>query len=155
MSAGDLEIFKVVFEKHRSKGLLLDTNVLMLYLAGLTNRDLIKTFKPISSYHYLQNDFDRISDIVSFFTRLATTPHILTEVSNHSDKLKGADRLNFCKVIQLFTAKSDEYCPPSKELSQREYFPKFGLTDTAISEIAPGKFFVLTTDFELAGHLRK
>ncbi|HEX3799916.1 MAG TPA: hypothetical protein VH413_14575 [Verrucomicrobiae bacterium] len=155
MSADYSEILENIFGKHRKQAILLDTNILMLYLVGLTNRSLIQRFKPISNQRFSESDFDLLCEIISRFKNLITTPHILTEVSNHSDKLKGKDRWKFCNVIRLFITESDEHYSPSKELSQQEYFPEFGLTDTAISKVAAGKFFVLTTDFKLAALLGK
>jgi hypothetical protein len=140
---------------YRTKGLLLDTNLLLLYLVGNAVPQALSTFKPTVNQGFTKNDFDLLSQIASLFSKLITTPHILTEVSNHSDKLKGRLRQQFSDYMVAFIQGLEEESQPSRQLCVRAEFPRFGLTDTAIAAIAPKRFFVLTVDFQLAGHLQK
>lgn len=39
-----------LIEKHRANGLLIDANLLILYLIGKTNKDRIPTFKRTQQY---------------------------------------------------------------------------------------------------------
>jgi hypothetical protein len=155
MSAGELNVLLGRLQKYRSKGLLVDTNLLLLYLIGVARPDRVTTFKPITNQGFIWEDFERLNRIVSGFNRLITTPHIMTEVSNHLGKTKGQDRHDLCQIIRRLTQLWDERYATSAALSQRDEFAKFGLTDTAISEAAPGRFLVITVDFELTGYLAK
>jgi rRNA-processing protein FCF1 len=136
------------------RGLLVDTNVLLLFLLGSLDRKLIQ-HKIVSNQGFDEADFDSLVTFVSRFQKLITTPHILTEVSNHAEKLKGEDRQRiFLKLVSLIEA-MDEHSEPSKQISRSDAFVRFGLTDAAISAIAKKQFLVLTVDFALTGYLRK
>jgi len=144
-----------LIERNRNKGVLVDANILLLLIIGTVDRNLVQNFRGTQNQGFTPEDYDLLLGILGYFQRLLTTPHILTEVSNHSDKLKG-QHAETCRVFlaQLFT-KMDERYQPSKELCQSEAFPRFGLTDTAIFNLAPGQCLVLTTDFKLTGVLEK
>ncbi len=155
MSADDSNSWRSQFRKYGGKGLLVDTNLLILYLVGLATPQRITTFKPIVNQGFSTADFELLRKITLLFKRLVTTPHILTEISNHSDKLKGVDKLRFYALLRSKLVGWKEHYTESAELCQRDEFIKLGLTDTAITDIAPGNFLVITVDFELAGHLQK
>jgi len=69
-----------LIEKHRPNGVMIYTNVLILYLVGKTNKRLILNFKRTQAYAV--EDFELLDRFVSHFNKLITTPHVLTEVSN-------------------------------------------------------------------------
>jgi hypothetical protein len=143
-----------VMSEYCRRGLLVDTNVLLLFLLGSLDRKLIQ-HKIVSNQGFDEADFDSLVAFVSRFQKLITTPHILTEVSNHAEKLKGEDRQRiFPKLVSLIEA-MDEHSEPSKQISRSDAFVRFGLTDAAISAIAKKQFLVLTVDFALTGYLRK
>jgi hypothetical protein len=153
MSAENL---REIFQKYRAKGLLVDSNLLLLYLSGRANVELISASKPLRSHSFTLDDYAALYRVVGFFgKRLFTTPHILTEVSNLSTKLPGATRIAFFQSTLPRIAEWQERYVPSQLLSQHDCFPRFGLTDTAIINLAPGSLLVLTIDFELSGYLQK
>ena len=84
--------FTPLFEKYRNKGLLLDTNLLLLLLIGSGVPHLLETFKPIQNQGFKKKDFELLARACSFFKTLITTPHILTETSNHSGKVSEPHR---------------------------------------------------------------
>ncbi len=155
MKTDGSEILSELLQKYRGKGLLLDTNLLLLYLVGAVHPARVATFKPIANQGFLRQDFDLLLRIAGSFKKMVTTPHILTEVSNHSVKLKRDEGITFCRVIGALLKNWDERYTESALLCQREEFQKIGLTDTAIGETAAGRCLVMTVDFELAGHLQK
>jgi hypothetical protein len=63
-----------------SGGLLVDTNLLVLYAIGTVNRRRIETFKR--TRQYTEGDFDKLLRVLNAFTPLCTLPHVLAEVSN-------------------------------------------------------------------------
>lgn len=69
-----------LIRKYRDNGILLDTNVLLLYLVGSIDPQNVGRFKRTAKYD--ENDFRILSNLVNLFKTNVTTPHILTEASN-------------------------------------------------------------------------
>jgi hypothetical protein len=65
-----------LINKHRGTGLFIDTNLLLMYLVGQTNRDRIPIFKR--TRQHTPEDFDLLERLTQFDT-LVTTLHVLTE----------------------------------------------------------------------------
>jgi hypothetical protein len=144
-----------VFEKYRGKGVLVDTNLLLLLLVGSIDRTLLDKFKPTANRGFTPSDYDLLCWMIDQFPRILTTPHVLTEVSNYSEQLKGdAGQLLVNKVI-LLIQRADECYEKSQALVVKDGFREFGLTDTAIGNLPSNRFLVLTVDFPLSGWLEK
>lgn len=137
------------------KGLLVDTNVLLLFLVGNLDPKLVGRFKVTANQGFDEADFHLLQTFVYRFQKLVTTPHILAEVSNHADKIKGQFRQNLSQRFAALVELLDERSEPAKTLVQSDAFLRFGLTDAAISCLAKKQFLVLTVDFRLAGYLQK
>jgi len=141
-------------KKIHRKYLLMDTNLLLLLLIGSLSPSRIRIEKVTANQGFDEQDFKQLCDYVGKFQKLVSTPHILTEVSNHADKIKS----NRGQLIQQFISlieTLDERSEKSELLARTDAFPRFGLTDAAISHLADEAFVVLTTDFPLSGFLRK
>ena len=65
---------------HRRSGVLVDSNLFLLHLVGLINRQRIASFKRTDTY--TEADFDLLERLLGLFDRLFTTPKVVTEVSN-------------------------------------------------------------------------
>jgi rRNA-processing protein FCF1 len=143
--------------KFHRNSLLIDTNLLLLLLIGSFNPSLIRKNKITANQDFDEDDFTQLRNFAGNFQKLVTTPHILTEVSNHAEKIKGADHLKFLQqfISLIESDKTEEHSESSKLLAKTEAFVKFGLTDTAIAHLMNKNFFFLTVDFPLAGNLRK
>ncbi|NQU24184.1 MAG: hypothetical protein HQ567_23125 [Candidatus Nealsonbacteria bacterium] len=136
-----------LIQRFRSRGVLVDTNILLLHFVGTLDPELIPRFKrtnqfTVDDYHLLRRILDR-------FTCIVTTPNVLTEVSNLCGQL-GEPRKTECfrefgKGIQTL----DEKYVQSTTATQEETFPKLGLTDSGILHLAQGAYLVLTDDFTL------
>lgn len=141
--------------KFHRKNLLIDTNLLLLLLIGSLSPSLVRKQKITANQGFDEADFNQLRDFACGFQNWVTTPHILTEVSNHAEKVKGLDHGKFIQQFISLIDKLDEYSETSKLLSKTDAFARFGLTDTAISHLVDEKFLVLTVDFPLAGYLQK
>lgn len=127
--------------------LLLDTNLVVLYVVGMANRSHIPTFKRTSNYDV--RAFELLSEFLSSATKLFSTPHILAEASNLSD-LSGEERLRARTVLANFIATSQEHYVSAATTIQHESFHRLGLTDAAIHLFAQGTpAEVLTDDLDL------
>jgi hypothetical protein len=136
---------------YRSKGLLIDSNVLLLFFVGLHDRTRIEKFKRTSQFTI--QDFKRLVDFIRQFKEVVTTPSILTEVSNLLGQLPDKSRYSLYEHFANGLKNLHEHYTPTQELGDEKDFPKFGLTDTAILQAASGKYLVLTDDFRLTQYL--
>ena len=136
---------------YKGKGLLIDTNLLLLFFVGLHNQGSIQRFKR--TMQFTPDDFSYLAGVIQLFKQVVTTPSILTEVSNLLGQLREGTRLSVFRIFALGIERFEERFTPSRELAQQPHFPKFGLTDTGIAQSAKGNFLVLTDDFRLAGYL--
>ncbi len=144
------EHISLLANKYRDRGLLLDTVLFVLLLYGSYDRKLIGVDKRLKQY--APEDLQTLVLFINFFKKLVTTPNILTEVSNLSGHLSKTELpIEFVRRIAVV---DEEYCP-SIDACKSEIFKVVGLTDSAIAEIAEGKYLVLTDDFRLVGQLEK
>jgi rRNA-processing protein FCF1 len=140
-----------VVAKYATKGILVDTNILLLYCVGTLDPRLIGTFKRTNTFAV--EDFDLLVKFQALFAKVVTTPNILTEVNSFGAQLgepvKGNWFRQFAGHIEVF----DERPVISREVAQGDQFSRFGLTDLGILEVATGRFLVLTDDFRLSQFL--
>lgn len=143
-----------LFTEYRSKGLLVDANLLLGYLIGSINPRYLATCHA-TTRHFGPEDFPLLDALLTKFERVVTTPHVLTEVSNLSGRLPDAVLQQFRILFRGVTERLHEELPMSAEVCRNPDFIRFGVTDTAISMVARSKFLVLTDDVALYGLLRK
>jgi rRNA-processing protein FCF1 len=146
-----------LFLRHRGKSILLDSNLLLVFLTGAVDTRLFGRFKRVSGYTI--DDYEFLIQLLGSFKILLTTPHILTEVSNLANSLTDSYRQewysNFAALIL-----SDRQQPgiqenllPAKLLASTSEFVNFGITDSAIAELASSTLLV-TDDGRLSSTLR-
>lgn len=143
-----------LLQRHYQHGIIVDTNILLLYFVGSVNRPHISKHKR--TRQYLPEDFDILSNLFRMFSyRIVSTPNILTEVSN---LLGNCDSPNQKHLWQIFVKSInivEEKYTASKNLTHLPVFPKFGLTDSSIIELVRERYLVLTDDAMLYQYLEK
>jgi hypothetical protein len=136
--------------KYRQKGVFVDTNMLVLYIMGITDIRLVN--KTVLGKNYTENDFNLVAKFIRYFDRKVTSPHILTETSD----LIGEDN-NFHTALKEYIKISTEKYELSLNLSENDYFFKFGLADSSIIYASTDSFkdshLVFTADNNLYGYL--
>jgi hypothetical protein len=141
-----------LFQQYATRGMLVDTNILLLYCVGSCDRKLIG-WKRLAAFTLL--DFELLLRVWPLFAKIVTTPNILTEVNSLAGQLGGTDKERcFQKFAEQITT-LEELHTPSRDLAEADHFPRFGLTDSGIVNLAAGRFLVLTDDFRLWGFLSK
>ena len=145
---------KAIF-KHASRGILVDTNLLLLFLIGIFGENHIKEFKKIQKYSI--EDFNIVNNIIRRFSRINVTPQILAEISNLSKQMyKSNLKQYFLYLIDRIRRSKEIYINKNDLLLVPELLPKYGFTDLSILESAKvTKCLVFTDDFQLVGFLRK
>jgi len=147
------EDIEELFTRYRSKGILIDTNILLLWLVGSTNKARITQFNRTQSF--VPEDYELLVDIFQTFSKIFTTPNILTEVSNLINQLGEPERSKCFSIFARDIVQLDEIYTDSHTIAATDKFSKFGLTDCGIANLAQGKYLVLTEDFKLANYLQK
>ena len=137
---------------YRTSGVVIDSNLLLLLFLGGYDRRQIGTNKRLAMY--TQADFDLLLDFLRLFSRVITTPNILTEVSNLSNAIADAARVEYFKWFATQIALlREEYIASNAAIDSR--WARFGLTDAVIAVVARNGYLVLTDDFRLSNALQK
>ena len=139
-------------QHYRTFPLLIDTNLLILLLLGRVDRNQIEKFKRTTKFTI--NDYLLLERFIEPFDRVATTPNILTEVSNLSGQLNDPLRTRYFRYLIDEIENFVEIYFPSAEVARSEIFIPLGLTDASIRMVAEReKILVLTEDLTLYSRL--
>lgn len=135
---------------HLGKSAILDSNLLLLAWCCKFDPSLHSTFKRLNSFE--SGDLFLLSETLSLFSTMWTTPHVLTEVSNLANSLPSWVRDRWCEFFSRQILLIREAYEPSSELASDPIAFRFGLTDTALTRLA-STHVILTTDWPLTGLL--
>ena len=128
-------------------GVLVDSNLLVLWVVGSVNPERIGTFKRTSNY--LKSDFSLLKRVLANYQDLYTVPHILAEVSNLTD-LKDSERLRARQWLLSMISVLAEVPVTSRQGAGDAVYLKLGLTDAVIKTAALKQgCAVLTDDHDL------
>jgi|SRR5947209_898146 len=142
---------ETLLARYKRKGVLVDSNLLLLLFVGLFDPARIKKFKRTG--HFSEVDFRLLVNFLAYFDKAITTPHILTEVSNLAGQLDRTLLPGFYSVYAASIQRMEEVNRPGVEIVQTDIFRTFGLTDSVIGLVASTPFLVLTDDLRLATFL--
>ena len=140
-----------LIEGYKRRGILIDTNILLLWCVGTVNRQRISKFNRTEKF--LPEDYDTLLRVLAYFSKIVTTPQILTEVNSLVNQLGEPERSQCLQVLAEQMTLLDEFYIASATIGKATNFTKFGLTDCGIVELSRDKFLVLTDDFKLANYL--
>jgi rRNA-processing protein FCF1 len=147
------DYIRELFEKYKRKGILVDTNILLLWFVGTVNRSRISQFNRTEKF--IPEDYDLFGQILSYFSTIITTPNILTEVNSLINQLGEPERSQCLEILAQGITRLDEFYLESLIITPEEKFTKFGLTDAGIIYLARQGYLVLTDDLRLANYLQK
>ncbi len=133
--------------RNRTRGVLVDSNLVTLLLVGAHRRDLVLRYKRTANYSLA--DFDLLESVVLQFGRIVTTPSILAEVSNLTNKGAAPEALRAIRGgLQAWIHRADETYQPSAVLTTSPLFVRLGLTDCSVVDAARD-CLTLTADLDL------
>lgn len=127
--------------------ILLDANLLVLLVIGLTNRDLVLKHKRTKTFE--QVDFDLLVKILSNYDAIVVTPHILTEVSNLISQIGEPALSRVRSTFSTLVEEQQEVFCASKDSVKHPAFIRLGLTDASILQLMNSTTPLLTTDLGL------
>lgn len=135
-------IYKMSFDIASYRGILLDTNLLLLLTAGLYSPKKIREFKRTQAFD--SQDYEALIKLISRSKKLFTTPNILTEASN----LLGNDLM---PVLGTLICEFEECYVKSSQIIEEnvKLFEKFGLSDAVIKQLSTENILIITVDLPL------
>lgn len=136
-----------LFPKYRNRGLLLDSNLLLLYLIGELDAGLVPNFKRTRAFTV--EDYLRLKAVVNFFPTVVTIPGVLAEVNSLAGHLDSKRQTAFRALFEQKIRVLKEDHVPSREAAGSPAFQRLGLTDAAIILACKGKYLALSVDFPL------
>ena len=134
--------FQELLIKHSTNGLLIDTNLLLLFAIGKYDRRRIGSFKRTAVYTV--SDFQRLGWLVTQFKKLWTTPNILTEVDNLGRQLPEREWRGFALSLTGLAIEMTEEMVPSVRAMKAPIFARIGLSDAVA--ISTGRTYLLLSD---------
>jgi hypothetical protein len=130
--------------------LLLDTNVLLLFIVGSLKLQAVGT-KRLQAFDL--DDFDIVVRLALENSKHISTPHVLAEVSN----FLGSGRQQFVEggtvALAAYVASPEEIHVPARDVAITPEFHALGLTDAAIHLLAGSGTRVVSVDFHLCNRL--
>lgn len=151
-AAQTMDYYVELLYRYRSKGILIDTNLLLVYFVGNYDPSLIPRFKRTLTFAV--EDFYILERAFQFFSKVVTTPNILTEVNSFSNQLPEVIKLAYYTKMAEQVSVLEEHYLISRKICALEHFKKFGLTDSGLIELVKGNYLVLTDDFRLANYMQ-
>ena len=139
----------------QKKGLLLDSNILTVYLVGLYDVKRIPEFKRTKGF-YTVDDFYLLQKFVALFdNRLVTIPHVLAEVSNLLEGTRYQYGPLLDTLAAYITVAQEVYLPSQATVQQNpSLFSRFGLSDVIVGELVKQDYLLLTDDLDFSAYLR-
>jgi hypothetical protein len=137
-------------KKYRSRGALIDTNLLLLVAVGIFNEQRIETFKRTRQYR--TEDFRLLFSLLNEFHRLIVVPQVIAEADNLVRQSDSSEHPRLSAVMKELVGNAFEIYKQSSEIVQNRYFPNLGITDCAIIE-ASQDVLVMTDDARLSNIL--
>jgi rRNA-processing protein FCF1 len=140
----------IIPPRENVKGIVIDSNLLLLFIIGLYDRKQIQKVRVVRQYTI--DDFEKLVNIIAYYNLTITvTPNIITEICNLSDKLNYESKYKFFKFIEQFLIEHNEYSETSLITIKKSNtcFYKFGIADASVHNLAQEKRLVITDDFDL------
>ena len=125
-------------------GYFIDANLLVLLVVGNESRDLIGRHKRLQEY--TADDYDLLVEIAARADRLYVTPNVLTETSNLLGYHQEPQRSRLYEQLRWLIEESEEIVVRSAVAASNGAYPRLGLTDAALLEVATADTPLITTD---------
>jgi hypothetical protein len=114
--------------------IVLDANLSILFVVGITKRDYISKHKRLEGYNEV--DFDIISEIITKSNGVIFTPNVLSETSNIIRYgVKDPLRSELAIKLGVIISNSDERIIESRDAVRRREYVRLGLTDAVLLEL--------------------
>ena len=114
------------------RSVLLDTNLFVLLIVGLYDKDLIGKHKRTQTF--VVEDFDLLVESIDGYEVLWVTSHCLAEISNLLKQTHGNRARDLMTYFSTFIAKAKESHIPKETIFKNDILVGLGVADTGIRE---------------------
>lgn len=140
-----------LISQYSKSGVLVDTNLLLLYFIGGHAPHRIGS-KRLQTFAL--SDLEILRTVLASFSKIVTTPHVLSEVSNFIGQITPEEWIpsafeHFARGIDLM----EEKFTPIESIYNTQAFLNHGVADAGIVSLAQTPYLVLTDDLPLANRL--
>jgi len=140
----------ILIEQYRGKGIIVDTNLLLLLAIGQYDIRRISTFKRTDKFN--ADIFLAVKTVVEQFEQKYSTPNIITELDNLSRMLPAREWQAISDTLTNFVPLFIEIYQHSGRVLRHALYSKIGITDCSIAMIPDALIF--TDDLPLTGRLQ-
>ena len=127
--------------------LIIDANLLVLFVVGTTNRSWIARHRRLKAFSI--QDFDLLCRVIGSYSQVYVTPNTLTETSNLLGYIAEPARSKVFETFRALILSAQEEYVQSRIACKMMEFPHLGLTDSGLMEISSQSRSLLTTDLDL------
>lgn len=127
---------------------LIDSELLVLFVVGLTNRHYISKHGRLRAY--TDAEFDLLLKTLEFMDEIVFSPHTLAEASNHLEqKIADPFKSEIMAHFRALMGRIREVSVTSHHAAGRAEFLRLGLTDSVVLSVASENVAILTADVDL------
>lgn len=129
----------------RATRALLDSNLLLLLIVGLTGPNLIPSHKRLKEF--LEADFDLLSNMLRDYDKVILTANTATETSNLSRFIAEPARTRIARTFAaVCSTQFPELSVPSHSACKDAAFLRLGLTDCVLLACSTNDCELITVD---------
>ena len=134
------------------KNIVLDTNIFLLLIIGLIDKEKISSNKRTSIY--TNEDFNMLVNMIGDFNKILTCPNVWTEIDNLCNRIQGKDQWTYLETIKNIMDKSVEEYHKSRSVVNEYTFQNLGLTDSVLLLLARDSSLLISGDSSLCDYAK-
>ena len=127
---------------------LIDTNVLILYITGTAGRSIISIHKCCSN-QFTEEDYDALLALLGSDPELILLPNVVTEASNLLAQIARPYKDAILTILKAAVLVFSEEYVMSRIAVSRDDYMRLRLTDCALLSTTDARFHLLTVDLDL------
>lgn len=129
------------------RDVVIDTQLLVLLVVGLTSVDYVARHKRLRAY--TRADLDLLAHAIRGPRRLLVTSGVLAETSNLLRQVNEPALTRIMSAFRKLIGRADEHHVAARQSSERPEFVRLGLTDTGLLDADDDGSVLLTDDGKL------
>jgi hypothetical protein len=141
--------FSRLLHKYRSRGIVIDTNLMLLLVVGTYNIRRIGSFKRTLKYN--EQIFRIVLAIVERFEQRFVTPNVMTEVDNLARQMRDDEWPALAATFRSLMPALIEVYSASITLIGSDFYVPLGLTDCSVA--ASNDALIFTDDLPFAARM--